>query len=424
MDDSKYGGTYDLGLPTKNYTKDTFKQIVVRKFGGSNVLKVSKNKPLLPPKKNEVRVQVLATNVKKEDIMARQGNVPSAVQKSLLPCVLGCDLIGIIDDYGDNVTNFEYGDKVAVLTTNGSYSEYIHIPTKHLVIIPDDVNPTEGVTLLHSYMSAYQMLTRCTNLTQGQTIMIHGADDPVGIAMLQLGSLMGLNMYGGVFSSKHTSLVSKYGGHPIDYEEGKDEISSIMNVMESGTIIIDAFFDVVSEDLMSKLDDLIVKDISVFVECVPSNQTTKKNSTSSYCIPCTKSSSKVYYSMNEWYKSHHDWFESDLKKLLQMLNEGKIKPTIASTMKLEDVKQAHDLFESQSVLGDIILVMDDESLHVGDVNNSTEQDAEEEKAKVLDTTGKTESQTDHDDNISFDESIMENDDNVSFQESVVNTSTK
>ena len=68
-----------------------------------------------------------------------------------------------------------------------------------------------------SYVTAYQMLHRIAKVKRGQKILVHGAGGAVGTALLELGRLLDLEMYGTASKSKH-ELVKSLGATPIDYK--------------------------------------------------------------------------------------------------------------------------------------------------------------------------------------------------------------
>ena len=70
------------------------------------------------------------------------------------------------------------------------------LPERDLVPIPDGVNDAEAVSLVLNYLTAYQMLHRIAYIDESERILVHGAAGGVGTALLQLGKLAGLEMYG------------------------------------------------------------------------------------------------------------------------------------------------------------------------------------------------------------------------------------
>ena len=67
--------------------------------------------------------------------------------------------------------------------------------------------------------------------------------------------------------------------------------------------------------------------------------------------------STTFYSIGSWHEKHHDWFESDLKKLFVLLSENKLRPLISNTIKIEEAREAHVLIERGGLKGKLIIVM-------------------------------------------------------------------
>src|SRR5262245_14133252 len=187
------------------------------------------------PKRGEVRVRVLAAGVSLSDLMMREGIHPETPP---LPFTPGWDLVGIVDRVGDGVSGIEPGQIVAALPIIGAYAEFICLPSRELVPVPPGLDPAEGVSLILNYITAYQMLHRSVNLRPQQRILIHGASGGVGSALLELGRLVGLEMYG-TCSSRGATVVSDLGGVPIDYQN-QEFVTEINRLTTDG---VDVVFD-------------------------------------------------------------------------------------------------------------------------------------------------------------------------------------
>ena len=85
---------------------------------------------------------------------------------------------------------------VAALPISGAYAEFVCLPQRELVPVPSGLDAAEAVSLVLNYVTAYQMLHRSAKVRPGQRVLIHGAAGGVGSALLQLGRLAGLEMYG------------------------------------------------------------------------------------------------------------------------------------------------------------------------------------------------------------------------------------
>ena len=331
-----------------------YKCISLRKFGGPEVLEVEKRETEPDPQKGEVRIKVLATSAAYTDTLIRRGIYPDVKEKP--PIVPGHDMVGVVDKLGDGVTEFAEGEKVAELTTIGAYSEYMTLPAARLVPVPDDVDHAEAVSLILTFVTAYQMLTRMAKLTSGQSVLIHGACGAVGNALVQLGSILKLKMYGTASKSQHGYL-REFGCVPIDYES-EDFVREVGKRERNG---VDAVFDPIGGENFRRSLKTLGKGGKLVafgsynagsgLELIVDFLRVKVWNITPW-LPAT-----TFYSIGAWHKKRHSWFREDLTKLFQWLSEGKIKPAVRKKMKLEEAAVAHELVENNRVKGKIVLLV-------------------------------------------------------------------
>ena len=113
-----------------------------------------------------------------------------------VPFTPGWDLVGVVDQLGAGISGIEPGQIVAAMPIHGAYAEFVCLPQGELVAVPSGLDPAEAVCLILNYITAYQMMHRTAKVRPGQRALIHGAAGGVGTALLQLGRLTGLEMYG------------------------------------------------------------------------------------------------------------------------------------------------------------------------------------------------------------------------------------
>ena len=99
------------------------------------------------------------------------------------------------------------------------------------------------MTLILNYVSAYQMLHRSVQVKAGDKVLIIGASGGVGTALLQLGKLANLMMYGTASPGKH-NVLTELGAIPIDYHT-QDFVDVIRQAEPDG---LDFVFDGVGGD--------------------------------------------------------------------------------------------------------------------------------------------------------------------------------
>jgi NADPH2:quinone reductase len=346
-------------------------RIIVTHYGGFDALQVVQEE-CPEPKEGEVRVRVLAAGVSLPDILMREGVHPETPKVPFTP---GWDLVGVVDRLGHGVSGLNPGQTVAALPIFGAYTQFICLPQRELVPVPSGLDSAEAVSLILNYITAYQMMHRSAKARPGQRVLIHGAAGGVGSALLQLGRLAGLQMYG-TCSSRSASAVSDLGGIPIDYKT-QDFVQEIQRLTPDG---VDAVFDgiggkhiwrsrkalrpggkVVAYGLTSSLQGgrlasgrpgrrNRLRGIPIFALYIAGG----------WILPGRKR--VVPYSIQWLKRVKPEFFRQDLLALFDLLQQKKLKPLIAQRFPLADARNAHELLGNGGVTGKIVLVLNGSSL--------------------------------------------------------------
>jgi len=339
-------------------------RIVVTHYGGPDALRVVREE-CPEPKAGEVRVRVLAAGVSLPDVMAREGIHPETPKPPFTP---GWDLVGLVDRIGHGVSGVEPGQMVAALPIHGAYAEYVCLSHHELFPVPSGVDPAEAVSLGLNYVTAYQMMHRSAKVRPGQRVLIHGASGGVGTALLQLGQLAGLEMYG-TCSSRGAQVVSDLGGTPIDYHH-QDYVEEIHRLTDDG---VDVVFDPIGGSHMwhsrqaLRAGGRVVaygNTTSLRGNGLASSRPGRRNRlhglpvyalyiSGGLLLPSRKR--VVPYSIQTLKRIRPARFRQDLTTLLDLLHEQKIKPLVARRFPLAEARQAQELLAQGGVTGKIVL---------------------------------------------------------------------
>jgi NADPH:quinone reductase-like Zn-dependent oxidoreductase len=328
-----------------------YKSVIVTRKGSPDVLKVIEN-DLRAPLAGEVRIKILATTVGRTDIGYRHGDLAFAPK---IPFVPGYVILGIVDAVGEGVTNVVPGDRVAALIGHGGYTEYIYLGKEHLVHVPTILDTAEAVTLILNYASAYQMLHRIAKVKAGDKVLIIGASGGVGTALLQLGKLANLKMYGTASPSKH-NILTELGAKPIDYHT-EDLVEVIHRAEPNG---LDFVFDGVGGEY-GKFGLEVLGKGGKLVEYTPAPGGPGAIALLGWLVlvnllmlPNRKSIKG--FGISALYRTNKQPFIQDLPVLFKLLEECKIKPIIAKKFPILEAAKANELLESGQVIGNIVLL--------------------------------------------------------------------
>ncbi len=342
-------------------------RIVVTHYGGPDALRVVEE-DCPEPKRGEVRVRVLAAGVSLPDIMAREGVHP---ETPAVPYTPGWDLVGEVDRLGNGVSGMEPGQMVAAMPIHGAHAEFVCLPQREFVPVRPGLDAAEAVALILNYITAYQMLHRSAKVKPAQRVLFHGASGGVGTALLQLGRLADLEMYG-TCSSRGAPAVSDLGGIPIDYQH-QDVVGEIRRLTGDG---VDAVFDPIggphlwhSREALRRGGRVVGYGNTTALrgEGLGSNRTGRRNRlhgipmyavyiAGGWLLPGRKRI--VPYSIQTLKRLKPALFRQDLLALLELLQQQRIKPLIAHRFPLADARRAQELLAKGGVIGKIVLVRD------------------------------------------------------------------
>jgi len=310
-----------------NYSK-----VVVSAFGEPEVLKAVKDE-LRPPDRGEVLVRVHSAGVARSDCNRRSSDWFGQE----LPFSLGFDFAGKVEAVGNDVTTFEVGQIVTGINENlNSYAEYVYVSPDWIVPIPEGVDVVQAACLGLNYLVALQCLQRLAKVRTGERILVLGASGGVGTALIELGKLLGLEVYGTATTTK-IELIREMGAIPIDYKKGDFE-------QFSESIEFDAIFD----GIFDRYFEVAYKHLRADGKYVVFGFAAQPQE---YDRLFEKIETRKLIHYNTLLEPYHN----ELSPLANYLASGQINPVVYERVPLHEAPHAHRLLESGVVTGKVIL---------------------------------------------------------------------
>jgi NADPH:quinone reductase-like Zn-dependent oxidoreductase len=325
--------------------------VQVRRFGGPDELEVV-DAPLPTAGRGEVRVRVLASSVEYTDVTIRRHLYPWVRRKP--PFALGYDVVGEIDQLGEGVSGLHLGDRVADLTVIGSNAAYRTLRADHVTLVPAGVDAAEASALILGWTTAYQLLHRAARVKPGQRALVQGAAGAVGQALLVLGKLAGLELWG-TARGTHAELIRELGATPIDYQR-----EDFRRVLPDG---FDFVFDGIGVDgFRRSFEALRSGGLLCAYGYTAGVQEQRRLLTMMMWfarlylwrwLPGGKRA--IGYSIGLMRARHPAWFREDLERLFGLLAAGAIRPRVAERISFEEVAEAHRRLEAGGLEGKLVL---------------------------------------------------------------------
>jgi NADPH:quinone reductase-like Zn-dependent oxidoreductase len=358
----------------------TMKRVVVDHYGGPEVLRVVED-DVPQPGPGEVRVRVLAAGVSFTDSQLRAGTYLGVPKPPFTP---GYELVGVVEEVGPGCSRLRVGDRIGALTVWGADAERVCVPEANAVEVPEDLDAAEVVSLVFTYMTAYQLLHRTAKVTRHETVLVHGAAGRVGTSVLELGAVAGLRMYG-TCSARDRAAVERLGAVAIDYQHedflarvralpgkgmdvvldglgGKTSLRSFRALRPGGRLVVYGHYATLAHGRKSR---------RAWIEWYAATATvalwgllSPRRRVSAYRIQKLRGNRHQVLPVGSRARAlpvgggprDPEWFREDFRALLELLREGKIHPVVAERLPLSDARRAHELLESSAATGKLVLV--------------------------------------------------------------------
>jgi NADPH:quinone reductase-like Zn-dependent oxidoreductase len=333
--------------------------IQLQRFGGPEVLAVV-NAPVPTARRGEVRVRVLASGLEYTDVPIRRHLYPQTSARRP-PFVMGYDVVGEIDQIGEGVSGFKLGDRVADMTVLGSNADYRTLLASDVVRVPEGVDAAEVATLILSWTTAYQLLHRAARVQRGQRALAQGAAGAVGQALLVLGKMAGLELWGTARGAQG-ALIRELGATPIDYQR-----EDFTRALPGG---FDVVFDGVGEDGYRRSFAALRPGGLLCAYGYSANVQPDRRLLALLVwiarvylwrrvLSGLPGGKRVYlYSINAMRRLHPAWFHEDLARLLDLLATHSIRPRVAERISFDGVVEAHRRLEGGGLAGKLVLCPD------------------------------------------------------------------
>jgi NADPH:quinone reductase len=262
------------------------------------------------------------------------------------------------------------------LTVWGADAERVCLPEEGAVEVPEDLDPAEVLSLVFTYMTAYQVLHRTAKVNRDETLLVHGAAGRVGIAMLELAALAGLRVFG-TASARDREKVEQLGATAIDYRsedflervremtrDGVDVVSdslggpislrSFRALRPGGRLVVFGRYDTLKDG--HKDWPAVIKWYASVVAVFAWGKLSPRRHVMKYQVQKFRDSAQQRDGAVGGGPRYPEWFAEDFGVLLGMLRRGEIHPTVAERLPLSEARHAHELLESAASKGKLVLV--------------------------------------------------------------------
>ena len=307
--------------------------------------------PEILPK--QLLIKVKAASVNFPDLLMTQGKYQ---HKPELPFILGMEGAGVVEEIGSEVSKFEIGDEVTFGSWgNGAFSDYVVVPEDGPQLKSKSLNFEEAASFQTAYLTAYVSLVRRGDLVKGENLLVHGATGGVGMAAVQLGHKIGANVIATGTSEDKLKSTLDWGASHYLLTHKEDSVSFREEVKEltqgKGA---DVIYDPVGGDVF----DESIRCINWGGRILIVGFTSGRIPTAPVNMPLIKGFSIVGVRAGEFGRRDPIKGKENIEAVKKLADEGKLKPHICKTFKLEEGKEAIKFLSERKLVGKIAVEME------------------------------------------------------------------
>lgn len=328
------------------------KAVLSKVVGGPETL-VIEDVAIPTPGKGQVLVQVKACGVNYPDVLIIQDMYQFKPPRPFSP---GGEVAGIVSAVGEGVSHVKAGDRVLASTGNGGMAEYCLAAAHGVMPIPEGMPFEEAAAFLMTYGTSYYAIKDRGDPKPGEKLLVLGAAGGVGIAAVELGKAMGLEVIAAASSQEKVDFcLSKGADKGLVYEreldrDGQKKFSEDIKAISGGgvDIIYDGVGGNYAEPAVRAMNwegRFLVIGFPAGIPKLPLNLTLLKS--------CDVRGVFWGAAVARDPKAH----QQNVKELFDLYKAGKIRPHVSGTFPMEKAADAIRELQDRKAQGKVVVTM-------------------------------------------------------------------
>jgi alcohol dehydrogenase len=329
--------------------------LVLRQHGGLENLELVEDHPTPKATDGNVVIRVRASSFNYHDVFTVKG-MPGI--KVPLPVVIGLDMAGDVVQAGHGVTGWEPGTRVLVNPVNkkkglmgemldGGMAEYCLVGADQLIRIPDGVSYEAAAALPVAYGTAHRMLVTHNTVKAGDKVVILGASGGVGTGCVELCKLLGAHVIACASSEEKMARLREIGAdETINYTE-----------VDFSKWAVEKYGKPQRRTYEGGVD--VVINFTGGDTWVPSLRCLKRGGKLLVCGATAgydpKEDLRYVWSFELQIIGSNSFYDENLIALMQLIQDGKMKPLIDTVVPLEGAAEGLRLIQDRKVIGKVVV---------------------------------------------------------------------
>jgi len=294
-----------------------------------------------------VRIAVTACGVNYVDALFVQGKYQI---KPPTPFIPGMEIVGRVTEVASDVAGINVGDRVFANIGLGGYVSEAVVAASRVVVLPESLTDGQAATFMQSYLTGWFALVERAHVEAGKWLLVLGGGGGVGLAAVDLGHALGLRVIAVASTDEKRALAIARGADAvIDSTLSANEIKEQAKQISGGGVdyIYDPVGGEVGETCLRALTDdgqYLIIGFVAGIPMLPANQVLLRN----------RRITGVDW--GAWAMKNPDLNNANLAKVLQLIDEGKLRPVKPVTYALRDAALALSDIQARKIAGKVALI--------------------------------------------------------------------
>lgn len=299
------------------------------------------------PGPGEVLLDVVATAVNRADLLQRRGFYDPPPGASPYP---GLECSGRVAALGEGVAGWAVGDEVCALLAGGGYAERVAVPAGQLLPVPAGLSLLEAAALPEVVCTVWSNVFQVAALQPGEVLLVHGGTSGIGTMALQLAARHGARVLCTVGSAEKAERAVELGAERAVLYREQDFVDAVREATDGrgADVVLDNMGAAYLERNVSVLATggrLVVIGLQGGVrgQLDLARLLARRASVSATSLRARPPAEKAAI------------VEAVLAAVWPALEAGEVRPVIDRVLPLEEVAQAHEVLESSTHVGKVVL---------------------------------------------------------------------
>lgn len=302
------------------------------------------------PKAGEVLIKVAYAGVNRPDVFQRLGLYPPPPGASP---IMGLEASGEIIALGEGVTGWQLGDKVCALSNGGAYAQHVAVPAEQCLPVPEGLSMAEAAALPETCFTVWTNVFDRGRLQAGENFLVHGGASGIGTTAIQMAKALGAKVFATVGSEEKKQACLKLGADVVWNYQDDDFVELSKEASENKGI--DVILDMVGGDYIQKNMTMAARDGRIVSIAFLRGAKAELD----FRPVMAKRLSLTGTTLRPQTDQEKAAIAKNLKETVWPLIEaGKFKPLLAKEFSIQGVAEAHQLMESNALIGKVVLAVE------------------------------------------------------------------